>query len=138
MILNIGGKDYTLRFGIGFLREMNKLHSVEMEGMKTGYGAMTMFNAGRAMNDPLALIDLIKSATVTEAQKPSNEAIEKFLEDLIIEEKYDQTIEEIMNELKASPLLKKAMNLAEQGNSKGQVLILVMMKRQRYLLPVMV
>lgn len=113
MILNIGGKDYTLRFGIGFLREMNKLHSVEIEGMKTGYGAMTMFNAGRAMNDPLALIDLIKSATVTESQKPSNEVIEKFLEDLIIEEKYDQTIEEIMNELKASPLLKKAMNLAE-------------------------
>ena len=135
MILNIGGKDYTLRFGIGFLREMNKLHSVEMEGMKTGYGAMTMFNAGRAMNDPLALIDLIKSATVTEAQKPSNEAIEKFLEDLIIEEKYDQTIEEIMNELKASPLLKKAMNLAEQGNSKDQVLILVMMRLWRYLLP---
>ena len=138
MILTIGGKDYTLRFGIGFLREMNKLHSVEMEGMKTGYGAMTMFNAGRAMNDPLALIDLIKSATVTEAQKPSNDAIEEFLEDLIVNEKYDQTIEEIMQELKASPLLKKAMNLAEQGNSKGQVLILVMMKRQRYLLPVMV
>ena len=135
MILNIGGKDYTLRFGIGFLREMNKLHSVEMEGMKTGYGAMTMFNAGRAMNDPLALVDLIKSATVTEAQKPSNDAIEKFLEDLIVNEKYDQTIEEIMNELKASPLLKKAMNLAEQGNSKDQVLILVMMKLWRYLLP---
>ena len=113
MILNLGGKDYTLRFGIGFLREMNKLHSVEMEGMKTGYGAMTMLNAGRAMNDPLALIDLIKSATVTEAQKPSNDAIEEFLEDLIVNEKYDQTIEEIMQELKASPLLKKAMNLAE-------------------------
>ena len=51
MILNIGGREYTLRFGIGFLREMNKLHSVEMEGMKTGYGAMTMFNAGQAWNE---------------------------------------------------------------------------------------
>ncbi|MDE8691637.1 tail assembly chaperone, partial [Faecalibacterium sp. DFI.5.82] len=65
MILNIGGREYTLRFGIGFLREMNKLHSVEMEGMKTGYGAMTMFNAGKALNDPLAFIDLIKAGTVT-------------------------------------------------------------------------
>lgn len=113
MILNIGGKEYTLRFGIGFLREMNKLHSVEFDGMKTGYGAMTMFNAGQSLNDPLAFIDLIKAGTVTENQKPSNEAIEKFLEDLIIEEKYDQTIEEIMKGLKASPLLKKAMNLVE-------------------------
>lgn len=135
MILNIGGKEYTLRFGIGFLREMNKLHSVEFDGMKTGYGAMTMFNAGQSLNDPLAFIDLIKAGTVTEAQKPSNEAIEAFLEDLIINDKYDQTIEEIVNELKASPLLKKAMNLAEQGRKTNQVLILVMMKLQPFLSP---
>ena len=77
MILTIGGKEYTLHFGIGFLREMNKLHSAELEGMKTGYGAMTLFNAGKALNDPLAFIDVIKAGTVTEAQKPSNEAIEK-------------------------------------------------------------
>lgn len=113
MILTIGGKEYTLRFGIGFLCEMNKLHSVEMEGMKTGYGAMAMFNAGQALNDPLAFIDLIKAGTVTENQKPSNEAIEAYLEDLIVNDKYDKTIEEIVNELKASPLLKKAMNLVE-------------------------
>lgn len=113
MILNIGGREHTLRFGIGFLREMNKLHSVEMEGMKTGYGAMTMFNAGQALNDPLAFIDLIKAGTVTENQKPSNEAIEAYLEDLIVNEKYDETINAIVDELKASPLLKKAMNLVE-------------------------
>ena len=107
MILNIGGREYTLRFGIGFLREMNKLHSVEMEGTKTGYGAR------QALNDPLAFIDLIKAGTVTENQKPSNEAIEAYLEDLVVNEKYDETINAIVEELKASPLLKKAMNLTE-------------------------
>ena len=137
MILTIGGKEYTLRFGIGFLREMNKLHSVEMEGMKTGYGAMTMFNAGQALNDPLAFIDLIKAGTVTENQKPSNEAIEAYLEDLIVNDKYDKTIEEIVNELKASPLLKKAMNLVEQGPPIRQALILAMMRLQLYLLHTM-
>ena len=109
MILKIGERDYTLRFGLGFLREMNRLHSAELEGMKTGYGAMTLFNAGQAMNDPMAFVDIIKAGTVTEVQKPSNEAIE----DLILNDEYDKTINEIVAELKASPLLKKAMNLAE-------------------------
>ena len=135
MILNIGGKEYTLRFGIGFLREMNKLHSAELEGMKTGYGAMTLFNAGKALNDPLAFIDVIKAGTVTEAQKPSNEAIEKYLEELILNDQYDKVIEDLVNELKASPLLKKAMNLVEQGTPTRQVLTLAMMKPQRSLLP---
>ncbi len=58
------------------------------------------------MNDPLALIDLIKSATVQSRQM----AYWKPFEDLIIEEKYDQTIEEIMNERKHHPH-QKAMNL---------------------------
>ena len=112
MILKIGERDYTLRFGLGFLREMNKLHSAELEGMKTGYGAMTLFNAGQALNDPMAFVDIIKAGTVTENHKPSNEAIEKY-EDLILNDEYDKTITEIVNELKASPLLKKAMNLVE-------------------------
>lgn len=113
MILHIDGRDYTLRFGLGFLHEMNRLHSAELEGMKTGYGAMTLFNAGQALNDPMAFVDIIKAGTVTEGKKPSNEGIEAFLEDLIINDKYDETIKEIVAELKASPLLKKAMNLAE-------------------------
>lgn len=113
MLLTIGGRDYVLRFGLGFLREMNKLHSAELEGMKTGYGAMTLFNAGQALNDPLALVDIIKAATVTETQKPSNEAIESFIEELIVNETYDQTMTELVDELKKSPLVKKAMNLAE-------------------------
>ena len=81
--------------------------------MKTGYGAMTLFNAGQALNDPMAFVDIIKAGTVTENHKPSNEAIEKYLEDLILNDEYDKTITEIVNELKASPLLKKAMNLVE-------------------------
>ncbi|MHC3597925.1 tail assembly chaperone [Streptococcus suis] len=113
MILKIGGREYTLRFGLGFLREMNKLHSAELEGMKTGYGAMTLFNAGQALNDPMAFVDIIKAGTVTEPQKPSNEAIEAYLEELITNEIYDKTIKEVVDELKKSPLLKKAMNLVE-------------------------
>ncbi len=42
--------------------------------MKTGYGAMTLFNAGQALNDPMAFVDIIKAGTVTE---PQNQAMKR-------------------------------------------------------------
>nr|DAY14929.1 MAG TPA: tail assembly chaperone protein [Caudoviricetes sp.] len=33
MILSINGRDFNLIFGLAFLREINKLHSAELEGM---------------------------------------------------------------------------------------------------------
>lgn len=113
MILNIGGRDYTLIFGLDFLIEMNKLHSAELEGMKTGYGAMTLLSAGQALNDPMAFIRIIKAGTITEPQKPSNVAVWDCLNGLINDGKYHDTLNEIFEELKASPLLKMAMNIVE-------------------------
>ena len=54
MILTINGKNYELTFGLGFLAEMNKRKPAELEGMKTGYGAMALFNVGQLLGDPLA------------------------------------------------------------------------------------
>ena len=60
MILTINGKNYELTFGLGFLAEMNKRKPAELEGMKTGYGAMALFNVGQLLGDPLAFYDLLK------------------------------------------------------------------------------
>lgn len=113
MILSINGRDFELKFGLAFLREINKLHSAELEGMKTGYGAMTLISAGVAINDPLAFVDIIKAGTITEPQKPSDADIEAYLTDLIDKGEYKETIGSIIDELKASSLLKLAMNVQE-------------------------
>lgn len=113
MIFKIGDKDYPLTFGLDFLREMNKLHSTELEGMKTGYGAMTMLNVGTALNDPLAMVDIIKAATATEQQKPSNRDIELYINDLAVEGKFKETLNQITDEIKKSPTLMLAMNVQE-------------------------
>ena len=110
MILSINGRDFNLIFGLAFLREINKLHSAELEGMKTGYGAMTLISAGVAINDPLAFVDIIKAGTITAPQKPSDADIEAYL---IEKGKYKETIDSIIDELKASSLLKLAMNVQE-------------------------
>ncbi|MFQ6863637.1 MAG: tail assembly chaperone [Streptococcus sp.] len=109
MILSINGRDYNLIFGLAFLREINKLHSAELEG----YGAMTLISAGVAINDPLAFVDIIKAGTITAPQKPSDADIEAYLADLIDKGKYKETIDSIIDELKASSLLKLAMNVQE-------------------------
>ncbi|MFS1663351.1 tail assembly chaperone [Streptococcus sp. zg-JUN1979] len=114
MQLTINNKNYPLRFGLGFLKEMNKRHSAEFEGVKTGYGAMALFNAGHLLNDPLAFVDLIRSATVECPQKPSNEELESYIEELILSERYDAVLGEVVAEVKKSPLLIKAMGMTAE------------------------
>lgn len=113
MILTINGKNYELKFGLGFLAEMNKRKPAEFEGMKTGYGAMALFNVGQFLGDPLAFYDLIKAATAEAPQKPSNEELEMYLTQLITEGRIDQVFESIMAEVKKSPILAYAMKVQQ-------------------------
>ena len=119
MILTINGKNYELTFGLGFLAEMNKRKPAELEGMKTGYGAMALFNVGQLLGDPLAFYDLIKAATAEAPQKPSNEELEAYLVQLITEGRVEQVFESIMAEVKKSPILAFAMKI--QGDQAPQV-----------------
>lgn len=111
MILTINNKNYELKFGLGFLAEMNKRKSAEFEGIKTGYGALALFNAGQLLGDPLALFDLVKAATAVAPQKPSNEDLELWLEQIIAEGRFDEVFNNIMLELKKSQILSFAMKI---------------------------
>ena len=118
MILTINGKNYELKFGLGFLAEMNKRKPAEFEGMKTGYGAMALFNVGQFLGDPLAFYDLIRAATAEASQKPSNEELESYLEQLITEGRIEQVFTSVLAEVKKSPILAYAMKV--QGDQAPQ------------------
>ena len=109
MQITINNRTYQLHFGLGFLQEMNKRHSAEFEGVKTGYGAMALFSAGQYLNDPLAFVDLLRAATAGEYQKPSNDELETYISGLIVKDEYEKVFLEMMDEIKKSPLLAKAM-----------------------------
>ena len=119
MILTINSKNYDLKFGLGFLAEMNKRKPAEFEGMKTGYGALALLNMGQLLGDPLALYDLIKAALAEAPQKPSNEELEAYLEQIILENRFEAVLADIMNEVKKSPILAFAMKI--QGETAPQV-----------------
>ena len=119
MILTINGKNYELKFGLGFLAEMNKRKPAEFEGMKTGYGAMALFNVGQFLGDPLAFYDLIRAATAEASQKPSNKELEAYLEQLITEGRIEQVFTSVLAEVKKSPILAYAMKI--QGDQAPPV-----------------
>lgn len=111
MILTINGKNYELKFGLGFLAEMNKRHSAEIEGVQVGYGSMKLINLGLNLQDPLAIVDLIRAATAEAPQKPSNEDLERFVEEQILNNTFSTTFNAIFDELKKSPTLAFAMGI---------------------------
>lgn len=113
MILTINNKNYELKFGLGFLAEMNKRKSAEFEGVATGYGAMPILQMGMMMGDPLALLDLIKVATAHCPQKPSNVELEQYLTELAINNQIQTVFDSIFNEIKKSPILAYAMKVTE-------------------------
>lgn len=113
MILTINNKNYELKFGLGFLAEMNKRKSAQFEGMATGYGAMSILQMGMMMGDPLALLDLIKVATAHCSQKPSNVELEQYLTELAINNQIQTVFESIFNEIKKSPILAYAMKATQ-------------------------
>lgn len=113
MILTINGKNYELHFGLGFLAKMNEMKPVEIHGMKTGYGSLALLNIGQALGDPLAFYDLVKAATAEAPQKPSNEELEAYLTQLIVENRLETVFGEILAEVKKSPILVYAMKIQE-------------------------
>ncbi|MBF0747285.1 hypothetical protein IR073_06470 [Gemella sp. 19428wG2_WT2a] len=111
MQLTINNKNYNLHFGLGFLQEMNKRKSTSFDGMSTGYGALALLSIGSMLQDPLAVVDVIKAATAQALQKPSNEDLEIFLNEKAENGQLDKLIFDLFEEIKKSPLLRYAMKM---------------------------
>ena len=114
MNLTINGKEYALHFGMDFIAEVEKIEGMKMEAegvsLNMGTGGMAMLNNKLASYHPSGLRTVIKAGTTTERQKPSNDDINTFIEELADSEKYEQTFDEIVEELGKKPLVLKALN----------------------------
>ncbi len=111
--LKIGNRTYPLIFGIKFIREMDKRHTVKNDKSSVAFG----FGIGMSaiyieQKNPVILVDLIQAATVTEKTKPSVEEIETFLE---TNTDLEKLFKDFLLTLEKSPLTKSAMaNLKEK------------------------
>ncbi len=110
MKLNIAGNDYELKFGFGFIREMDKRYETE-ESKKNGFG-QGVYQAVTRLHiyDPFVLVNLIMAGCSHLKTKPSNIDVENFIENADI----DELINDFLQKLKASSLTKKQTQMVEK------------------------
>ncbi|HEK9115249.1 TPA: hypothetical protein TUW68_000599 [Streptococcus equi subsp. zooepidemicus] len=109
MEITVGKKTYDLVFGFDFLKYANKHRAIEMDGVGIGAGSMTKIEAGSAFKDPEVLLFILKCATSTENSKPSNEELEKFIEEAIVNGTYIGFYDEVVAEIKKDAVLQQAI-----------------------------
>jgi len=114
MELEINGKKYPLTFGFDFLDYVNQENGMVADGMKTNVGGAAMLNANMQSRMPTALRLLIKGGTSTLRQKPSNEDIEEFINDISSDDKkFNKVFDDIETELGKQPAISREMGITK-------------------------
>jgi hypothetical protein len=80
--LSINDVVYSFKFGIGFVREINKRVTREVEGMSSKQEiGLQMAVAGLIDEDPVALVDILDLANKTEKPRVTRNALDSYIED---------------------------------------------------------
>ena len=106
MKLKVGSKNYDLNFGVGFVRNLDNYYGMSVQGMSFGMG-LTKALSGLRVYDPASLSEVLYIATWADATRPTQEAIDRVLEDdnTDIEKLFDG----VMNELATANATKIAV-----------------------------
>jgi len=111
MQLAIGNKEYNFRFGIKFIRELDKKYYIEKDGLKFG-AALELKIPLILTGDAVALAELLYAATVTETKRPSQDSIDEYVENT---EDIDGLFTEVVEELKKGNATKLKMQQVEKS-----------------------
>ena len=114
-VIEIGGKEYTLYLGFGFIRELDKRYP--HPNSYYGIGIYTLLD-GIDMRNTLSLLDYIQAATITEKQKPSIADIEKTVEAWgekgELEDVFQSFTKRLATSGVTSPIVQKSIALTKQ------------------------
>lgn len=102
MQVKIGDTTYTIRIGLAALNYLDKIYTLNIEGMEFGFSLNKIYVDIRLQNI-MAIANFIKAGTITEAQKPSNVDIENFIGEMDLKGQQD-FFEEMKEELGKSPV----------------------------------
>lgn len=121
MVITCGNKEYEVRFGLGFLRELNKKY---FESLKLGNGREMILGIGLESRipfileeDPLELSDFLYFGTRHLKNAPKQEEIDEYIENC---EDLHGLFWEVIGELKkANATSKKVISLIEMKGESG-------------------
>ncbi|MDK6688326.1 tail assembly chaperone [Aerococcus urinae] len=125
MQLTIGYKTYDLHFGLEFLRVVEERESpqIDIDGQKVGmnFNGLMMLRMRLEAYSPLALSTVIKAGTALENQKPSNREIEEYIEQLAVDGGFQETVDQVLDEMGKQPLLNVNTKDANKDGKKLQL-----------------
>ena len=104
MQVKIGDTTYTIRIGLAALNYLDKIYTLNIEGMEFGFSLNKIYVDIKLQNI-MAIVNFIKAGTITEAQKPSNVDIENFIGKMDLKGQQD-FFKEMEEELGKSPVTK--------------------------------
>lgn len=112
MEIEIKGKLRELRFGIGFIRKLDQVYIVEMNGIPFGMG-LTMASAQLNQYNPSALSEVIRCASTG---SPSLRSVDKAVEEYAVEnDGLGDLFDEVKEEMGKSPIVKDTMERQEKA-----------------------
>ena len=114
MQLAINGKNYNVKFGVKFVRSLDKTFPIERNGMKFGMALSAKIPELYAKNIA-SLADILYHGTVTESPRPSLADVETFVEE---HEDLEQLFDDVIQELSESNAGKSLMSEMSQDLKK--------------------
>lgn len=121
MILKINGIDYRVKFGVGFVRELDKeYYALNTTGtVKFGLGLETRIPI-LLTGDLVALSEFLFLGTCTEEKRPSQKEIDDYIDHL---EDVDPLLHEVLEELKESNATRSKVGELEKAmKAEGEAL----------------
>ena len=114
MQLTINEKTYNVKFGVKFVRALDKDYPIEKQGLKFGMALSAKIPELYAKNIA-SLADIIYYGTVTESPRPSLSDVETYVEEC---EDLEKLFDDVIQELSESNAGKSLMSEMDQNLKK--------------------
>lgn len=120
MVIEIDGKEYELHFGWDFIETMNQLNGLVVEGMHMNTGGLFLLEGQLEMGDPIAVVKALQGGTSTYASKPSKKGLQKYIEQLMEKDEYEDFLSGLLEQLNTQPITKATIKSQEKQMKKEQ------------------
>ncbi|WP_273950160.1 tail assembly chaperone [Leuconostoc mesenteroides] len=111
MQVKINNKEVELKFGVKFVRELDKVAGLDVNGASFGMGLTKSIPALNTA-DPAVLADVIYSAASTnKAFRPSQDDVDNFIDDY--EGDLEKLFDDVTKEMSAANAIKVALKNAQ-------------------------
>ncbi len=114
MKFTIAGKEYELKFGMKFIRQLDIANKIDYQGMELGMGLHLTY-MGLLQYNPVVISDIIKAAVSHEENvkiRDVDKAIEQYAED---NDGLDELFVDLKEELGKSKIVKATLKHIEQN-----------------------